>query len=179
MLGIATCARSSAAIVCILLACACGRRTASEGAAPESEITIGSDANTSGNSWGRGVSREFGRPELQRLYDALNSEAGRKEIAALDCGRTLPEHEYSVTLWPDEEFQERQVRLQMTPRLYKDDGCLEESVNYVFQHAVKRIDPGPPIDYGYKDPKTGAHLDTSRFAEALPAKPECVCPPSH
>jgi hypothetical protein len=170
----------AAAVASLALACACGQRTTNEAAPvkPEVEITIGLDGDTSGNSWGRGVSRQFGRPELQKLYDALNSEAGRKQIAALDCGRTLPEHEYSVTLWPDEEYQERQVRLQMTPRLYKDDGCLEESVNYVFQRTVKAIDPGPPIDYGYKDPQTGAHLDTSRFAEELPEKPECVCPPS-
>jgi len=148
---------------------ACGRQ-------PESEITIGSDANTSGNSWGRGVWREFRRPELQKLYDTLNSEAVRKELSALDCGATLPPFEYSVTLWPDAEYAERQVRLQMTPRLYEQDGCLEVSSDYVFQHAVKKIDPGPPIDYHYKNPSTGEHLDTSRFAEELPEKPECVCP---
>jgi hypothetical protein len=167
------------AIVYLTLAWACGQQKMKEPSEPESEITIGPDADTSGNYFGRGVSKQFGRPQLQKLHDFLNSEDGRREITALNCGKTLPQHEYSVTLWPDDAVTERQVRLQMTPRLYKGDGCLEESLNYVFQRAVKTIDPGPPIDYGYKDPKTGEHLDTSRFAEELPEKPECVCPPAN
>jgi|RhiMethySRZTD1v2_1073278.scaffolds.fasta_scaffold18928_6 hypothetical protein len=171
-----TAGRRALAIASVALAFACGRKTAKAPAEPEVEITIGSDADTSGNSWGRGISRGFRRPELQKLYDTLNSAAVRKQIAALDCGAALPPFELSVTLWPDDAYTERQVRLQMTPRLYERDGCLSDATDYVFQHAVKAIDPGPPIDYGYKDPLTGEHLDTSRFAEELPDKPECVCP---
>ncbi len=138
-------------------------------------MTIGSDSNTSGNYWGRNVSREFRRAQLQRLYDTMNSSKTNQEIAALNCGKQLPPHEFSVTLWEENDTRERQVRMQMTPRLYEKDGCLEEVANYLFQVAVKKGDPGPPIDYGYKDPRTGKHLDTSRFATELPGKPNCVC----
>jgi hypothetical protein len=162
-----------ALLVVVMLASACGLRVGGWQAGPD--ITIGPDRETSGNSWGRNVSKQFDRSQLGKLYAVMNSDAAKKEIAALNCGKELPRHEYSVTLWPEGEVQERQVRLQMTPRLYKDDDCLQHSVNYVFQRAVKGIDPGPPIDYGYKDPQTGAHLDTSHFAEELPDKPACKC----
>ena len=72
-------------------------------------------------------------------------------------------------------YRERLVRLQMTPRLYENDDCLQESVNYVFQKTVKAIDTGPPIDYGYKNPTTGKHLDTSEITAYIPPKPTCTC----
>ena len=137
--------------------------------------TIGSDANTSGNVWGRGVSRKFQHAQLQQLYDTLNSAQMNQQISALNCGKQLPKHEFSVTLWWENSSRERQVRLQMTPRLYKDDSCLEGVVDYLFQRTVKLLDPGPPIDYGYRSPLTGEHLDTSRFANELPEKPDCSC----
>ena len=138
-------------------------------------ITVGSDPDTSGNYWGRGVSKQFDRQKLAGLYKVLNSDATKNELADLMCGQRLPVHEYSVTLWAEGEYRERQVRLQMTPRLYKDYGCLEGAANFVFQRTVKAMDPGPPIDYGYRNPRTGEHLDTSRFAKELPEKPACRC----
>jgi hypothetical protein len=158
-------------------ACHVGERDMTDGSDPGTDInyTVGSDQDTSGNYWGRGVSKQFDRQKLAGLYKVLNSEATKKEVAELDCGRRLPLHEYSVTLWTEGEYRERQVRLQMTPRLYHDDGCLLDAVNFVFQRTVKAMDPGPPIDYGYRNPRTGEHLDTSKYAEELPAKPECQC----
>jgi len=159
--------------LCILLLfAACSGEPERE---PERDITIGSDKDTSGNSWGRNVSKQFAEPQLRSLYAVMNSPATDAEIAAMNCGKTLPHHEYSVTLWTEGEYRERIVRLQMTPRLYKDDGCLEGVVNYVFNVKVKAIDTGPPIDYGYKDPLTGKHLDTSHIESYVPEKPECVC----
>jgi len=144
----------------------------------EQDITVGPDDDTSGNYWGRNVSKQFDRGQLMTLHKLMNSDSTRNEVAELNCRKQLPEHEYSVTLWTEGEYRERQVRLQMTPRLYEGDGCLPEAVNFVFQRTVKAIDPGPPIDYGYKDPLTGAHLDTSKDDELLPDKPECVCGPA-
>ena len=141
----------------------------------ERDITIGPDKETSGNYWGRSISKQFGKPQLQLLYQKMNSAATDAEVSSLNCSKKLPHHEYSVTLWTEGEYRERIVRLQMTPRLYENDECLQQAVNYVFQKTVKAIDTGPPIDYGYKDPHTGKHLDTSQIATRLPDKPECRC----
>src|SRR5438132_6133741 len=107
----------------------------------------------------------------------MNAAATDAEVSSLNCSKKLPHHEYSVTLWTEGEYRERIVRLQMTPRLYQSDECLQEAVNYVFQRAVKATDPGPPIDYGYRNPHTGEHLDTSKYADQLPEKPTCPCAP--
>lgn len=155
-------------LACVLLAC--GVR--------EEDITLGSDKDTGGNYWGRNVSKQFQRPQLNALYKVMNGPATKDEIAELNCGKRLPQHEFSVTLWTEGEYRERLVRLQMTPRIYEGDECLQEAVNFVFQRTVKSIDPGPPIDYGYRNPQTGEHLDTSKFAESLPDKPSCPCVPS-
>lgn len=153
--------------VVVLLLVACNR---------ERDITVGPDKDTSGNYWGRNVSKQFQEPQLQALYNVMNSPAVDDEITALHCGKKLAPHEYSVTLWTEGEYRERLVRLQMTPRLYKNDDCLQESVNFVFQKSVKAIDTGPPIDYGYKNPSTGKHVDTSEIETYVPPKPECACP---
>jgi hypothetical protein len=141
----------------------------------ERDITVGPDKDTSGNYWGRNISEQFGEPQLQSLYTAMNSPATDAEITAVNCGKKLPHHEYSVTLWTEGEYRERIVRLQMTPRLYENDECLQQSVNFVFQNKVKAIDSGRPIDYGYKDPHTGKPLDTTEIQKYVPPKPECDC----
>ncbi len=141
----------------------------------ERDITVGPDKDTSGNYWGRNISMQFAEPQLQSLYKAMNSAAVDTEITALNCAKKLPHHEYSVTLWTEGAYRERIVRLQMTPRLYENDECLQKAVNFVFQKTVKAIDTGPPIDYGYKNPSTGKPLDTSRIMTELPEKPECGC----
>ena len=141
----------------------------------ERDITVGPDKDTGGNYWGRNVSRQFGETQLRSLYTAKNASSTDAEITTLNCSKKLPHHEYSVTLWTEGAYRERIVRLQMTPRLYENDECLQHAVNYVFHKAVKTIDTGPPIDYGYKDPHTGKHLDTSEIMTTLPDKPECPC----
>jgi hypothetical protein len=141
----------------------------------ERDITVGPDKETSGNYWGRNVSKQFAEPQLHALYTAMNSPAVHDEITALNCAKKLPHHVYSVTLWTEGKYRERIVRLQMTPHLYENDECLQQSVNYVFQKTVKAIDPGPPIKYGYTDPLTGKPLDTSEIQISVPPRPECDC----
>lgn len=158
--------KKSSAAALLLLLFACGER----------DITIGSDKDTGGNYWGRNVCEQFGESQLRTLYQAMNSAATAAEVSTLNCSKKLPRHEYSVTLWTEGKYRERLVRLQMTPRLYENDECLQESVNYVFQKMVKAIDTGPPIDYGYKNPMTGKHLDTSEITARVPPKPSCPCP---
>jgi len=48
----------------------------------ERDVTVGSDKDTSGNYWGRNVSREFGEPQLGTLYQAMNSPGTDAEISS-------------------------------------------------------------------------------------------------
>jgi len=139
-------------------------------------ITVGSDENMSGNAFGRNVSASFRRPELERLHAWLNSAEFRVAAGKYSCAKPLPEFEVSVQLWEEGKFRERQVRMQTTPRVYRDDGCLRDGIGFLFERAVKSLDTGPPIDYGYRNPRTGAKLDTSGFAKQLPPEPQCECP---
>jgi len=139
------------------------------------DITIGPDHDMSGNSFGRNVSASFRRAELERLHVALNSAGFRVAAAKYSCVKPLPAFDVSVQLWREGEYQERQVRMQTTPRVYSGDRCLEEGIEFLFNRSVKALDTGKPIDYGYHDPITGAKLDTSEFANWLPPEPHCKC----
>ena len=126
-------------------------------------IAIGDNPNTSGNSFGRGVSAQFGETELTRLYLQLNGPWVKSKLRSYVCPDALPSFAITVVLWYEGSYQERAVRLQMTPPLYKQDGRIENGIGYLFEQAVKALDKGPPIDYGYRHP-----LDGSR---ALPPPP--------
>jgi hypothetical protein len=136
---------------------------------------VGSDSDTSGNSFAHSVSKQFDALQLRELYRVMNSPETTKRLRELTCGRELAGHEFSVTLWREGEYRERQVRAQMTPRLYDQDPCLNDAINYLFPRIVEDMDGGPPIDYGYKDPLTGKPLDTKKWADYVPPAPLCDC----
>lgn len=126
-------------------------------------LAIGDNPNTSGNSFSHGVSAEFGEPELRRLYLELNGPAARAKMQRYVCPERLPAFTVTVVLYYEGPYQERLVRLQMTPPLYKDSGAVEDGIGYLFESAIKRIDKGPPIDYGYRNPHDGSHITTKPF----------------
>ena len=115
----------------------------------------------SGNSFGRGVSSQFGEAELRRLYLELNGAPVRSKLQSYVCPTRLPEFKITVALYYEGSYQERRVRLQMTPPLYKQDGRVENGIGYLFEQAVKRLDTGPPIDYGYRHPLDGSKAPPS------------------
>ena len=121
-------------------------------------ISFGDESNMSGNSFGRGVSAQFGEAELRRLYLELNGAMVRSKLQSYMCPTRLPEFKITVALYYEGSYQERTVRLQMTPPLYKQDGRIEGGIGYLFEQAVKRLDKGPPIDYGYRRPLDGSKL---------------------
>lgn len=121
-------------------------------------LAIGDNPNTSGNSFSRGVSAQFGDAELGRLYLQLNSPSAREKLRSYVCPAELPSFTITVVLWYEGSYQERLVRLQMTPPLYKQDGRIEGGVGYLFEQAVKALDKGPPIDYGYRHPMDGSKV---------------------
>lgn len=119
-------------------------------------ISFGGETNMSGNSFSRGVSAKFDEAELRRLYLELNGARVRSKLQSYVCPMPLPEFKITVALYYDGSYQERRVRLQMTPPLYRQDGRIESGIGYLFGQAVKRLDTGPPIDYGYRRPLDGS-----------------------
>ena len=112
-------------------------------------LVVGESVNMSGNSFGRNVSAKFGENELRRLHADLNGPITKTKLQSYMCGRPVPAFSITLVLWYEGPYQERQVRMQMTPPLYKTDGQIEAAIGYLFEDRVKALDKGPPIDYGY------------------------------
>jgi hypothetical protein len=132
---------------------------------------VGTNQNFSGNSFARNVSRQFGEGELRRLHAQLNDAPFKSQLERYAC--VLPSFTVSVGLWLEGPYQERIVRMQMTPPDYGNSPCTEEGAQYLFQRAVKALDHGPPIDYGYRH-----SLDGSPAGARAPYdvdEPECRC----
>ena len=138
-------------------------------------ISFGDASDMSGNSFGRGVSAQFGEAQLRRLYLELNGASARSKLQSYVCPAPLPDFRITVLLYYEGRYQERIVRMQMTPPLYKQDGRIEGGIGYLFELAVTRRDPGPPIDCGYRHPLDGSKASppprVDVFAE--PARGNC------
>ena len=163
-------------ILAVAAALCCGERERARESEPD-PLVIGDNPNTSGNSFSCGVSDEFRAPELQQLYAALNGPRVRAKLQRYVCPQPLPPFRVTVVLWHEGPYQERLVRLQMTPPLYKDNGWIEGGLGYQFEHTVRTLDKGPPIDYGYRNPKDGSPIRITpylRYQE--PEEHDCVAP---
>jgi hypothetical protein len=170
--------RPSIAVLILFLVCACGQHA--QEATPDqadsqqidpAPIIVGAEENFSGNSFSRNVSRQFGEAQVKRLYNQLNGAEFKSKLEHYACA--LPPFTISVAFWKEGPYQERLVRMQMTPRLYRENGCVEEAAQYLFQQAVKALDHGPPIDYGYRHSLNGAPVGA--IAPLEPNEPECRC----
>ena len=136
-------------------------------------LVVGDPADMSGNSFSHGVSARFGENELRRLHAELNGPVDKAKLQSYLC-TPLPSFAITVVLYFEGPYEERRVRMQMTPPLYKTDGQIESGIGYLFEHGVHALDPGPPIDYGYRRPSDGAPLTpvhTDLYPE--PQTPDC------
>jgi hypothetical protein len=163
----------------LLVVCACGH-DAREATPPGQDdqqradpapVVVGTNQEFSGNSFARNVSRQFGEEELRRLHAQLNAAPFKSQLEGYSCA--LPSFTVSVGLWVEGPFQERAVRMQMTPPLYRNSPCTEEGAQYLFQQAVKALDHGPPIDYHYRHALDGSSAGARAPYEA--DEPECRC----
>ena len=143
-------------VLLALVATACDR---------ESAVVIGDNPNTSGNHFWHSVSKKFDKKELQRLYDELNSPRVREKLQQYVCSDTLSPYTVTVVLHREGDYQERGVRMQMTPPLYQNSGGIESGIGYWFERTIHSLDKGKPIDYGYRNPldgspRTPVHMDS-------------------
>jgi hypothetical protein len=100
-------------------------------------LVIGGNPDTSGNSFSYGVSAESREPELRQLYAALNGPRIKAKLQRYICPQPLPPFRVTVVLWHEGPYQERLVRLQMTPPLYKGDYRLSDGLGYLFEQTAK------------------------------------------
>ncbi len=138
-------------------------------------LVVGDSVNMSGNSFGCSVSAKFGETELRRLHADLNGPTAKAKLQSYVCGGPVPSFTVTVVLWYEGPYQERQVRMQMTPPLYKADSQIEAGIGYLFEHGVKALDKGPPIDYGYRRPLDGVSITPAHF-DAYPEPKAADCP---
>jgi len=163
-----------AIVLAAAAALCCGEREREREPDP---LVIGDNPNTSGNSFSCGVSAEFGEPELRQLYAALNGPRVKAKLQRYVCPQSLPPFRVTVVLWHEGPYQERLVRLQMTPPLYKADGRIEDGLGYQFEQTVRALDKGPPIDYGYRNPHDGSPIRITPYDDYHePEESNCVTP---
>jgi hypothetical protein len=121
------------------------------------------------------VSKVFKRHELELVFARAQQFASSGALNDFNCGDSLPPFRMSAELIPEGEYRERQVSLHYVPDLVRmnEYRCLDRGIDYLFEQAVREIDLGPPIDYGYKSPSTGKPLYEAEWDQ--PRKPICRC----
>ena len=99
----------------------------------------------------------------------------RAALAEFTCGDDVPQMRYELTLKPEGEWNERLVSVGYAPKLDSglEDRCLTSGISYLFRELLAEIDQGPPIDYGYVNPRTGERLGPAEKFENQ--KPICRC----
>ena len=140
-------------------------------------LVVGDSVDMSGNSFGCSVSAKFGETELRRLHAVLNGPTTKTKLQSYVCRSPVPSFKITVVLWYEGPYQERQVRMQMTPPLYKADAQIEAGIGYLFEHSIKALDTGPPIDYGYHRPLDGSPITPAHF-DGYPEPKVANCGPT-
>jgi len=125
------------------------------------------------------VSQSFKRPQVALALDRAQQFAASDSLKEFTCGASVPPLRMSIRLVPEGEYSERRVELTYLPDLHKMDdyACLERGIDYLFDETVRAIDSGPPINYHYKNPLTGAPLYTGEWDRTH--KPFCRCDLQH
>jgi len=138
-------------------------------------ITIGDRGTRPGGGFTRSISDEFQRPQLESLLARAQQFGPSGALHEFACGDSVPDFFFEMTLRPAGEYNERLVDVGYTPRL--DAGgrerCMSFGLSYLFDIAMAAIDHGPPVDYGYVNPRTGQKLGP--YEPGPPRKPICRC----
>ena len=123
------------------------------------------------------VSKLFERAEVEKLHARLNSKDFQEKLTRYSCGDQVPKVDFTLSLWPEGEYQERHVLVQPRP-MFSPSGrtrCLGFGLTYLIAVEVAALDKGPPINYHYHDPHTGKELPPETYAREVPQEPRCDC----
>ena len=61
------------------------------------------------------VSKLFERAEVEKLHARLNSKDFQEQLTKYSCGDQVPKVDFTLSLWPEGEYQERHVLVQPRP----------------------------------------------------------------
>ena len=145
----------------------------------EPTIAVGDRGTRPGGGFTLGISNAFHRPELESLHARAQQFRPSGALAEFACRDSVPDFLFEMTLQPAGTYNERLVEVGYTPRLDGGgaDRCLSFGLSYLFHVALDEIDHGPPVDYGYVDPRTGERLGP--YVPGPPRKPICRCDLQH
>ena len=131
---------------------------------PEEVATIGGIPGGDTQASANPVSERFGRDELQKLLDLLNSEAFQSSLTNYNCGDPVPRFKFQVTLYRASRAHAgtRRVECRYSPSidLAGRGRCLYSRFFYLLEKAYARVDPDPGAA---NDPTTREpHCDCSK-----------------
>ncbi|HVM59610.1 MAG TPA: hypothetical protein VMV72_01990 [Verrucomicrobiae bacterium] len=95
------------------------------------------------------VSEKFGKPELQQLYDRLNSDAFRASLTNYNCGDAVPQLRFCVMLHRQVPAAARGVNISYSPHLSPAgrSRCLMFRLMDMINKVCSELDPAPPLPY--------------------------------
>ena len=145
----------------------------------EPKIAVGDRGTRLGGGFTMSISNAFHRPELESLHARAQQFKPSGALAEFACSDSVPDFLFEMTLQPAGADNERLVEVAYTPRLDNGgaDRCLSFGLSYLFDVALADVDHGPPIDYGYVNPRTGEKLGP--YVPGSPRKPICRCDLQH
>jgi hypothetical protein len=115
----------------------------------ENVATVGNPLSGDTTGCALPVSERFGKNELQQLYDRLTSESFRSSLTNYNCGDTVPEFRFTMTLHKRVPAATRRVEVHYSPALNPagPTRCLMFRVSDMIRKACSEIDPAPRSPY--------------------------------
>ncbi|MDB4906756.1 MAG: hypothetical protein JWO05_1540 [Gemmatimonadetes bacterium] len=122
------------------------------------------------------ASREFKQGQLDRLYARAQhiNESGALSDFSCHDSIPVPTLQFHLSLEPEGEYNERNVHVAFRPGLSNagDQRCMDFGLSWLMESAMKDIDKGPPVDYGYVR-STGERVPP--YVAGSLQKPRCLC----
>jgi hypothetical protein len=115
----------------------------------ENVATFGRPLGNNSGGTALPVSDRFGKAELQQLYDRLTSESFRSSLTNYNCGDTVPEFRFTMTLHKRVPAAARRVEVHYSPALNPAGRrrCLLFRMGEMMRKTCSEIDPAPRRPY--------------------------------
>ena len=122
------------------------------------------------------VSDRFGEAETRRLYEVVNSDRFRAELAEFNCGDPLKPFHFSVAFYEAGEYNDRYVVYSPYPEIGTSgrDRCLSSGMSYLWDRTARQLDRGQIHNPGYTHPSGRVISDEEYRLRPLP-RPRCDC----